>query len=131
MDLSIINIANFSDPNKSFNLTFGAEPHIKDDFYIKWDIFFYSLYFILAVFIAKGYVATSEGKDIMKERANEDGPVAKATFAIESYDLFKDIKLLYDFKHLVWAKWTMILSIVIPFQSVEFLLATPYFAPSK
>ena len=51
----------------------------------------------------------------MKEKADDKGPVAKATFASESYDLFKDVNLLYQFKHLQWAQWTMIFSIVIPF----------------
>ena len=51
----------------------------------------------------------------MEEKSNDKGPVAKATFASESYDLFKDVNLLYQFKHLQWAQWTMIFSIVIPF----------------
>ena len=55
----------------------------------------------------------------MKERANKNGPIAKATWATETYDMIKDVNLLYQFKHMFWTKWIMILSIVIPFSLTD------------
>ena len=59
MDFSMINVTNLTEPNKTFDLTLGAEPHIKTDFYIKWELLFYCLLLILAYFTAKGYVLAS------------------------------------------------------------------------